>query len=144
MDHRRRIGGVKLSAFWNETSATRPALNQIMRKAPLTWPSLSTGKEGLHPLTSPAVLARRHSTRKRSRSCIASQFHRRPPKWPAHKSALSSRSAAIFRVIDNLLWHWRLIASRPFRLCTANRPASRPIEITICGLPAVVSAMVIS
>jgi hypothetical protein len=41
-----RIGEVKLSAFWNETSGIRPALNQIMRKAPLTWSSLSTGNEG--------------------------------------------------------------------------------------------------
>jgi hypothetical protein len=103
VDLRHRIEEVKLSAFWNETSATRAALNQIVRKAALTWPSLSNGKEGLHPRTSPAVPAWRRSTRKRSRSRIVSQFRRRLQKWRAHKSALSSRCDTIFRVIDNVL-----------------------------------------
>jgi hypothetical protein len=55
------------------------------RKAPLILSSLSTGKEGLHPHTSPAVPARPHSMRKRWRLRIASQF-RRPP----HKSVFES------------------------------------------------------
>jgi hypothetical protein len=44
-----RIGEVKLAASWNETSGTRPALDQIMSKAGLIFPSLSTGREWLHP-----------------------------------------------------------------------------------------------
>jgi hypothetical protein len=66
---------------------------------------------------------------------IASHFHRRPPKWPARKSALLSRYDTTLLPFDSGLplttsWvaedpapgrHWRLIVPGAFRLCAANR-----------------------